>query len=128
TQSDSSYRDIYNKMVELGQWQEIEVVEVDGEEVPFDQVDVDEDTFKALVEQQAEIKKQTLTENKIDISGTSAFTQKLIEIEKKGGDVNEALRVWQAVEEPLSQLDTSTKEGQKQISEMYLKQKGLGAE
>lgn len=93
------------------------IQEVDGEEKEFtlDEIEVDEETFADILKSKIEEIKESATRNKISAEGISEFTQKLIEVEKAGGDIRSLLEMKQAFSDPLEGLDLSNVEDQKEI-------------
>jgi hypothetical protein len=93
------------------------IQEVDGEEKEFtlDDIEVDEETFADILKSKIEEIKESATRNKISIEGTSEFTQKLIEVEKSGGDIRSLLEMKQTYSDPLEGLDLDNVEDQKEI-------------
>ena len=94
-------------------------------EVSIDDIDVDNETFQKLVEQELAFRKEEASKGKISADGLSDHTKKLIEIEHNGGDTLKLLQIKEAYSDPLSQLDLTTKQGQ--IDAIYLRQKSKGA-
>lgn len=122
----SEFKTIINKMVELGHWSKLEEIELqDGTMVPFEDAEIDEDAFKQISKFQEETKAEALLAGKVDVTGTTEFTRKLIEIEKNGGNVQQALEIYQTIQDPLSSLDMSTPEGQSGAIYLHYSQKGL---
>lgn len=95
----------------------------DGEdvEVPLDEFDLDEESFKEIIKNKIEAEKEAASEGKISVDGVDEFTKSLIELSKKGGDVRELLEYKAAYTDPLDQLDLSTKEGQREAIALYLR-------
>jgi hypothetical protein len=119
-----SHKDFIKRMVEIGEWEEFDSIELeDGSEVSIEEVEIDDEMFASIVASKNEEKKEKLLTNKVDVEGVSDFTRKLIEIEKSGGNVKQALQMYEKVTDPLSQMDLSTEEGAVQAIQMlnYLK-------
>ena len=93
------------------------IQEVDGEEKEFtlDDIEVDEETFADILKSKIEEIKESATRNKISAEGISEFTQKLIEVEKSGGDIRSLLEMKQTYSDPLEGLDLDNVEDQKEI-------------
>lgn len=113
------YKSIINKMVEAGEWEQFDTIETEDGEVPINELEVDEELFSAIVEEQKRLRQEKFQQQSVE--GVSDFTKKLIEIEKNGGSVADAINAFQTVKEPLSQIDTSTVEGKKAVIYMQLK-------
>jgi hypothetical protein len=121
-QSSLSYKDFISKMVSLGKWESFDTIETEEGEVSIDEVEMTEELFQSIVEEQERIRDEKISSKSVD--GVSDFTKKLIEIEKKGGSVRDAIKAFETVGEPLSKIDTSTVEGKKAVIYMQLKAQG----
>ena len=125
TESGLDYKSVINKLVDSKLWQPIEGFEAeDGTEIPFDEVDIDEETFIDIFKQKLDEEKTKLNEGKVSVEGVSEFTKKLIEIEKNGGNVQQALESYQMYKHPLDGLDLSREEDQQ--AAVYLKFQAAG--
>jgi hypothetical protein len=113
-----------NRMVKMGIWQPLEVIETEDGEVSFEEANIDDEMFEAIVAHQEDIKKENLLKGKVEAEGISDFTKKLIEIEKNGGNVVEALKVYQTIQNPLQSIDISEEKGQIQVLRMYHEARG----
>ena len=98
----TSNKAYFNKMVDLGIWQPLENIVIDGEEVPFEKADITDEMFAQIAKFQNDEIKEGLLKDKVETKGISDFTKKLIEIEKNGGDVNQAIHVYRTLQDPLS--------------------------
>lgn len=126
--SSFTYKDFVNRMVESGEWSPLESIETETGEVPFEEVEITEEIFNEIVKHQDGLKRESLLLNKVDAEGISDFTKKLIEIEKQGGDVRQALDSYTRVKEPLTQIDITTEQGQSAAIYLELTTKGLSDE
>lgn len=107
----------------------ITVEDEDGDkEVSVDDIDIDSETFKQIVEGRKEIEKQELLEGKIDAKGVSELVKNIIEIEKNGGNITEVLEAKQAYIDPLTDLDLTKVSDQKQAVYLRSKAKGMADE
>ena len=71
------------RMVQLGIWQPLELVEDEnGTEVSFEEAEVTDEMFEAIVSHQENLKKESLLKGRVEAEGISDFTKKLIEIDK----------------------------------------------
>ncbi len=121
------YKSVLKSLMKQGVIDEFEsVVDEEGNEIPIDKLDVNEEVLSDIIKQKIEHVKEEVTSNKISVDGISEFTKKLIEIDKKGGDIRQALDLYNNIKTPLEQIDLSTKEGQQQALYMKYKAKGLG--
>lgn len=119
------YKSVISKLVDSKIWQPIEAFEAeDGTEIPFDEVEIDEETFIDIFKQKLDEEKTKLNEGKVSVEGVSEFTKKLIEIEKNGGNVQQALESYQTYKHPLDGLDLSREEDQQ--AAVYLKFQAAG--
>lgn len=125
---ENSLNNTVKLLIEKGIWDNVETVEIDGEQVPLDEVDISPEMFESLAAFQEEMKKERLLENKIEADGISDFTKQLIEIEKKGGNVEEALRMYREVKTPLEQINLETEQGQVQALQLFHQLKGADEE
>jgi hypothetical protein len=102
------------------------VQEVDGEEKEFtlDEIDLDKETFADILKSKIEEIKESANRNKISVEGTSDYLQKLIEVEKNGGDISGLLQMKQQLSDPLDGLDLDNPEDQKEI--IYLRGSASG--
>jgi hypothetical protein len=122
----SPYKEMVDKMVSMGKWVALEtIVDENGNEVAYEDANIDEDTFNQIVELQEETKKGELLANKIDIDKTSDLTRKLIDIEKNGGNIRQALDAYDKVISPLDSLDVTSEEGQSEILKMKFTAQGI---
>jgi hypothetical protein len=90
-------------------------------EVTIDELDVDADTLKDLIQNKIEAEKEKALEGKISSEGISEMTMDLIEIERNGGQIRDLLQYKDAYTDPLDNLDLSTEEGQIYAIELYLR-------
>ena len=111
----NQYKDIIRGLVESGEWEEIEAFETEDGTVPFEDMDIDRDTFLTIYKAKQEDRAKQLTENKIDTSGLSPISKRLIEIEKNGGDIVEAFKVHQETLAPIEGFDLDTESGQQAV-------------
>lgn len=93
------------------------VQEVDGEEKEFtlEDINVDKETFADILKSKIDEIKESANRNKISVEGTSDYLQKLIEVEKNGGDISGLLQMKQQLSDPLDGLDLDNPEDQREI-------------
>jgi hypothetical protein len=101
-------------------------IEVNGEiqEVKLEDAELSDDIIADLVEQKIKNEKEDAVKNKIDIKGISDITRTIIDIDKNGGDISKVLETKKAIVDPLSEIDLSTVQGQRQATYMKLKAQG----
>jgi hypothetical protein len=120
------YKTLASQLIEKKVWSSFDALEDEnGNTIPFDEMEINEDTFFQIMEQQNEMVKEDLLKDKVSIDGTSEFTKRLIEIEKDGGDVQAAIESFTQVKSPLEQIDMGTPQGQQQAIAMKLQAQGV---
>lgn len=104
----------------------ITIEDENGEEkeVPLDELDIDAEVFKQIVNGKREQEKEELVKGKVDTKGLSKFTLDLMEVESNGGDITALLQAKEAYSDPVSKLDLDRPQDQKQA--IYLKGKANG--
>ena len=122
------YKSIVQELVDGGIWEPIGAFDTEEGEVPFEDMNIDKDTFVALMKHNQEELKEKLTSNSVSIDGVSEFTKKLISIEKHGGDVQKALQAYQTIKQPLESIDINDAKGQRAICYLRLQQNGITGE
>ena len=122
------YKSIVQELVEGGVWEPIGAFDTEEGEVPFEDMNIDKDTFVALMKHNQEELKEKLTANSVSIDGVSEFTKKLISIEKHGGNVQKALQAYQTIKQPLESIDINDAKGQRAICYLRLQQNGITGE
>lgn len=121
-----NYKSILSNLMKSKILDEIEAFEnEEGEIIPFDEVDIDEEMFSNIVKQKIEEVENKAKEGRVSTEGVSDFTQKLIEIEKKGGNVAQALESYQTYKSPLENLDLTKVSDQQAVLAMVYEAKGL---
>lgn len=120
-----NYKSIVKDLIESGTWDGIEAFETENGSVPFEEMEIDKDTFVALMKHNQEELKSALTSNSISTEGISEFTQKLISIEKHGGNVQQALQAYQTIKQPLDSIDINDVRGQRAVCYLRLQQQGI---
>ena len=123
--STSDYKSIVKDLISNGVWEPIGAFETEDGEVDFEDMNIDKDTFVALMKHNQEELKSKLTSSTVSIDGISDFTQKLISIEKHGGNVQQALQAYQTVKQPLESIDVTDVRGQRAICYLRLQQQGI---
>lgn len=122
------YKSIVSELISTGVWDEIGSFETEDGEVSFEDMDIDKETFTALMKHNQDELKTKLTSNSVSTEGISEFTQKLISIEKHGGNVQQALNAFQTIKEPLNNLDVTDVRGQRAVCYLRLQQQGISGE
>ena len=90
-------------------------------EVSFDELELNEELFTEIVNSKiSEIKEAS--KDKISTESMSEFTKTLINIEKDGGNVQQALDLYNSYQNPLDSIDLDTEAGQEEA--IYLRLKG----
>lgn len=108
------YKSIINSLVENKIFDGFDTIENEnGEEIPFDEYEVDEDTFVDIIKAKIEeVKDQT---NSNSTKGLSDFTKHLLEIEKNGGNISQALQTYQTIQNPLDSFDLNDEIDQQKV-------------
>lgn len=122
------YKSVFTKLSESNNWEAIEELEIDGEVVKFEDVEMTDEIFYQLIAQQTEESKEALLQDRVSTSGISDFTKQLIEIEKNGGNVNDAIRLYNTVKNPLENLDITNPADAEAVVYMGLKYSGVAEE
>lgn len=110
----SIYRDIVK---ELFEGYDTIIVEEEGEEVEksLDDIDLDKETFLDMVKSKFEEIETKANEGKVTVTDVSDLTKKIIDIDKSGGNVKEALEVYETFQDPTKDLDLSIESDQEQM-------------
>lgn len=104
---------------------EIEGIEAeDGSIIPFEEMEVDAETFAEIIRVKQEEERSNLLKDKVSTKNMSEFTQKLVEIEANGGNVAQALETYQKYKNPLENLDLNLESDQQAV--VYLKLQASG--
>ena len=90
------------------------IIEENGVEVEksLDDMDLDKETFLDLVKSHIESVKKSASDNKIETTDLSERTKRIIEIDKNGGNVTEALQVYKEYQDPFTSLDLTERDDQ----------------
>lgn len=120
TQESTIYKSVIKDLIKDGLWEDFDGIEDEnGEITPLDKVNVDKELFYSIVAQKTEEIKNKATENKISVDGVSDFMKRMIELDKKGGDVRSAIETYNEFKNPLEKLDLDKVEDQRSI--IYLR-------
>lgn len=130
-QNSEFYRDALRNL--FGDSLDTILVEEDGQEkeVKLEDLDIDADYFKEIVDNKIKMDKASELEDKIDVKGVSDFVKSLVEIDKNGGEamskhIKDLLQVKEAYSDPLEKLDLDQVNHQKEA--VYLRYKAKGYE
>jgi hypothetical protein len=121
----TNYKTMLSDLIDQGILPAIDAFETEQGDVPFDEMDIDKETFLALIKQNQQDIKDSFKETSIDVNGISEFTKKLINIEKHGGDVQQALETYQQVKYPMDSIDLNDVRGQKAMCYLRLQAQGI---
>jgi flagellar hook-basal body complex protein FliE len=94
-------------------------------EVSLDDIDINDEYFREIVQGKLDLDKQEVLKGKVDITGNSDFAIKLLEIDKNGGDISQLLQYKEAYTDPLAELDLDNVQDQKEAIFLRSKAKGL---
>lgn len=126
TQTTTNYKSVLSELISEGIIPGIESFQnEDGTEVPFDEMEIDKETLLTLIKDHQDEIKEELKNNSIDVQGISDFTKQLINIEKHGGDVQQALETYQQVKHPIETIDLTDIRGQKAMCFLRLQAQGI---
>ncbi|MCA9748209.1 MAG: hypothetical protein KC414_03835, partial [Romboutsia sp.] len=124
--SSLNYKNVVSKLVAANILDGIDAFETEeGEQIPFDEAEIDEEMFSEIIKQKIQEVGDKAKEGRVSTDGISEFTQKLIEIEKNGGDVQQALESYQTFKNPLEGLDLSNVSDQQAVLALKYQSKGL---
>ncbi len=94
---------------------EVEAEDGSTQEVPISEVDLDEDGFRELLQQQQESFKKETSKEYIPKKGLSEFMMNLIDIDRNGGDVRQLLEIKTQHMDSIENYDLSTIDGQRKM-------------
>lgn len=108
------YKSVISSLVDNKIFEGFDTIEnEDGEEIPFSDFDVDSETFVEIIKSKIEeIKEQTSSNS---TKGLSDFTKHLLEIEKNGGNISQALQTYQTYQDPLDSFDLNEEIDQQKV-------------
>lgn len=112
------YKELAKELIASGVWEEIDAFESEDGEIPFEDAEIDKNTFIELQQYNIQRIKESAEQDKIDVSGVSEFGKKLIEIERNGGNVSDLVNLYQEVKNPIERLDL-TKESDQSLAVYY---------
>lgn len=117
------YKSVLEKMSKVGVINDITSAEfdIDGTKVGFGELSFStEDDFIDFVRQMVDARTKDILDNKIDASGVSDFTKKLIEADKNGVNVSHIVKQYERYQAPIDVLDVNEKKDQLKIIWHYL--------
>lgn len=97
-------------------------------EVSLDDLEIDEDLFKEIVESKLDMIKEEASKDKISVQGVSDFARRLVEIDRNGGDISELIKMKESYSDPLDRIDLTTEQGQQQAVFLRLTAGGQDAD
>lgn len=124
----SDYKSITKALMDSGVWESADTFETPDGEVSFDELDIDRDTFLQLLKYNQNKAVSDVANNSVSVDGMSEFTKSLINIEKNGGNVTQALQAYQSIKEPLNSIDIESQQGQIDVVMLRLQQNGIVGE
>lgn len=126
SQSTTNYKSVLSELIAEGIIPGIEAfTNEDGTEVPFEEMEIDKETLLSLIKDHQEEMKEEFKTNSIEVKGISDFTKQLINIEKHGGNVQQALETYQQVKHPIETIDLTDVRGQKAMCFLRLQAQGI---
>lgn len=119
----TSLTNLKQKYLESGKWDDV-VLDIDGEEVQLSELgDIDEDTFLQIQEAQEGLREESNKDKFIPKEGLNETSLKLIELQRNGGDITEAIRIYDEYINPLEGLDLNNERIQEQLVRNSLSKK-----
>ena len=107
------FKQVINSLVENKIFEGFDTIETEDGEISFDDFEVDENTFVDIIKSKLDEIKETVASN--TTKGLSDFTKHLLEIEKNGGNVSQALETYQNYQNPLESFDLSDEIDQQKV-------------
>ena len=107
------FKQVINSLVENKIFEGFDTIETEEGEISFDDFEVDENTFVDIIKSKLDEIKETAASN--TTKGLSDFTKSLLEIEKNGGNVSQALETYQNFQNPLESFDLSDEIDQQKV-------------
>lgn len=121
--TNTSLTALKKKYLENGKWDDV-VLDIDGEEVQLSSLeDIDEETFLQIQEAQDNLREEARADQFIPKEGLNEISLKLIELQKSGGDISEAIQVYDQYVNPLQGLDLQNEKIQEQLVRRSLTKK-----
>lgn len=125
--NDLDYKQVISKLIDSKLIDSIDLLEDEnGEQISFQEANVDEETFVEILKQSISKEKDNVLQNKVSTEGISDFTKKLIEIEKNGGNVQQALESFNRFKNPLDGLNLENVTDQQAVLVLKYEAQGLG--
>lgn len=124
----SDYKSIAKALMDSGVWESADTFETPDGEVSFEDLNIDRDTFLQLLKYNQNKAVSDVANNSVSVEGMSEFTKSLINIEKNGGNVAQALQAYQSIKEPLNSIDIESQQGQIDVVMLRLQQNGIVGE
>lgn len=107
------FKQVINSLVENKIFEGFDTIETEDGEISFEDFEVDENTFVDIIKSKLDEIKETAASN--TTKGLSDFTKHLLEIEKNGGNVSQALETYQNYQNPLEGFDLSDEIDQQKV-------------
>ena len=107
------FKQVINSLVENKIFEGFDTIETEDGEISFEDFEVDENTFVDIIKSKLDEIKETVASN--TTKGLSDFTKHLLEIEKNGGNVSQALETYQNYQNPLESFDLSDEIDQQKV-------------
>lgn len=109
----TDYKSLIKSLVDKKIFEGFDTIETEDGEIPFEDFDVDSETFVEIVKSKIEEVKEQASSN--TTKGLSDFTRHLLEIEKNGGNVSQALETYQNYQDPLDSFDLTDEIDQQKV-------------
>lgn len=120
-----NYKDFLIKLMDSGAIDKIDSFQVGEEEVPLDDMDIDEELFNTIIKEEKQALIDHYKNTTINKEGLSDLTKQLIEVDLAGGDVKEFMETYDSLQAPLNNIDMTTLDGKVSACYMYLEASGV---
>lgn len=122
------YKSVLKKTGLVSDLDDFEIEGDDGQAVPLSSVDLDEDKFVELVKVFISDKEESLKNNMVSIDSLSDFSKKLIDLDKRGGDVTMILQNYADNQDSMARYDLNTVEGKLGFINEFFISSGMSAD
>ena len=125
--SSAGYKGVLQTLMKQKVFDAFDTIETEDGEISLDEFDMDDESFVEIVKAKIdEIKTNTVSKT---TEGLSDFTRHLLEIEKAGGNVSQAIETYRNYQDPLDNLDlTDPVDQQKAVFMKYHNVMGMDKE
>ena len=126
TAGDASYKNLADRYLEQGLWEDVEVELEEGKPVKLSEIEnLDEETFIEIQKAQKEFRDEDLESKYISKEGLDENGLKLVEILKNGGDIREIFEKPEDIQRPFENVDLDNEQTQASILFQQYRLQGL---